>query len=83
MGRAVQNIQGVDVVGGPSIDEIPKIYNRAKMFISMSRSEGWGRPIAEALACKVPKVINENGGNREIEVVSWQSIAKSFIKQIC
>lgn len=82
MGRVVQNIQGVDVIGSPRLDEIPTVYNRSKMFISMSKSEGWGRPVAEALACKVPKIINENGGNREIEVVPWSKIANQFIKTI-
>jgi glycosyltransferase involved in cell wall biosynthesis len=82
-GRSVSSVPGVESIGSPSLEEIPRLYNRSKCFISASRDEGWGRPVAEAMACGVPKVINENGGNREIEVVSWESIAKSFIKQIC
>lgn len=82
-GRSTIPLEGVEVINNPSLDEIPILYNRAKCFLSMSKSEGWGRPVAEAMACGVPKVINENGGNREIEVVPWSQIAKSFIKQIC
>ena len=86
-GRGTQGARRVGddvmVYESPSLTEIPLLYNRARTFISMSKDEGWGRPVAEAMACGVPKIINENGGNREIEVVSWQSIAKSFIKQIC
>lgn len=69
-------------ITNPSLDEIPRLYNRAKCFISASKEEGWGRPIAEAMACGVPKIINENGGNREIEVVSWSQIANQLIKTL-
>lgn len=82
-GRSTQPMPEVQHLNSPYISEIPKIYNRAKVFISASKEEGWGRPVAEAMACGVPEVINENGGNKEIEVVSWESIAKSFTKQIC
>ena len=82
-GRGTKSVPGVQNISSPDIKDIPKIYNRAKVFISASKEEGWGRPVAEAMACGVPKVINENGGNREIEVVPWSQIAKSFIKQIC
>lgn len=83
IGRSTYPIDGVENISSPSLDEIPRLYNRTKTFISASKEEGWGRPVAEAMACGVPEVINENGGNKEIEVVSWESIAKSFTKQIC
>lgn len=82
-GRHTVHGSEYESITNPSLDEIPRLYNRAKVFISASKDEGWGRPVAEAMACGVPKVINENGGNREIEVVPWSQIAKSFIKQIC
>lgn len=78
-GRQTVPKAGVEEISSPSIDEIVRLYNRAKCFISASRSEGWGRPVAEAMACGVPTVINENGGNREIEVVSWDIIAKKLV----
>ena len=79
----VDSYKGVEKIQSPDIKDIPSLYNRAKCFLSMSKSEGWGRPVAEAMACGVPKVVNLSGGNREIEVVPWSQIAKSFIKQIC
>lgn len=82
-GRSTVSIPGVDTISNPPITEIPRIYNRAKMVISVSREEGWGRPIAESMACGVPRVINENGGNRQIEIVSWESIANKLIEIIC
>jgi glycosyltransferase involved in cell wall biosynthesis len=83
MGRATTHFEGIARFESPKIEEIPKIYNRAKIFLSMSKDEGWGRPIAEAVACGVPRVINRNGGNREIEVVSWDLIANQLIQEIC
>lgn len=79
----LDSYKDIEKIQSPDIKDIPSLYNRAKRFITMSKSEGWGRPVAEAMACGVPEVINENGGNREIEVVSWESIANKFIKQIC
>lgn len=82
-GRGVNKIDGVTAISNPRIDEIPILYNQAQSFISASKEEGWGRPIAEAIACGVPEVINENGGNREIEVVIWSDIAKKLIETVC
>lgn len=81
-GRQTVPKTGVETISSPSIDEIVRLYNRTKCFISASKNEGWGRPIAEAMACGVPKIINENGGNREIEVVPWSNIANQFIKTL-
>lgn len=83
LGRQTRTFDGVQSLEAVSISDVPRFYNRAKTFLSMSKSEGWGRPVAEAMACGVPTIINENGGNREIEVVSWESIAKSFIEKVC
>lgn len=74
--------EGVEVLEQPHVQEIPRLYNRAKVFLSMSKEEGWGRPIAEATACGC-KVINLNGGNKNIKVVKWEEIANQFIKEVC
>lgn len=81
-GRQTVPKAGVETVSSPSLEEIVRLYNRTKCFISASKNEGWGRPIAEAAACGVPRIINENGGNREIEVVPWSNIANQFIKTL-
>lgn len=82
-GRQARAFDGVRSISRPAISDVPRLYNRAKTFLSMSKEEGWGRPVAEAMACGVPKIINENGGNREIEVVPWDQIAKKIITKLC
>lgn len=82
-GRQTVPKAGVETISNPRLEEIVRLYNRARVFVSASKDEGWSRPVAEALACGVPEVINENGGNREIEVVSWNQIANQFIKVVC
>lgn len=77
-GRQTVPKDGVETISSPSLDEVVRLYNRAKCFISLSRNEGWGRPVAEATACGTPCIINENGGNREVDVVSWESIANKL-----
>ena len=79
-GRTTKNL-GVEHCSGLSLDEIVSLYNRSKKFLKMSKDEGWGRPIAEAKACGC-EIINKSGGNKDIEIVSWESIAKQLIKYL-
>lgn len=81
-GRSTRSSGTVETINAPSIQEIPYLYNRARCFLSKSKEEGWGRPVAEAMACGVPRIINENGGNREIEVIPWYIIANQLIKTL-
>ena len=37
----------------------------AQCFVSCSRSEGWGLPIIEAIACGVPAIVADFGGSTE------------------
>lgn len=78
-GRQTVPKTGIETISSPSLDEIVRLYNRSLCFLSMSKDEGWGRPIAEAKACGVPRVINLNGGNSEVEVVPWEKVAKQLI----
>ena len=82
-GRQTKEVEGVENITNPSLDEIPILYNKAKVFLKMSKKEGWGRPIAEATKCGC-KIINKSGGNKDIELVTWDKIATQlydFIKQ--
>jgi hypothetical protein len=78
-GRQTKEIDGVVNISSPPLEKIPLLYNRAKVFLKMSKEEGWGRPVAEAKACGC-EVINLSGGNQDIEIVSWESIALKIIK---
>lgn len=39
---------------GVSLETLNKIYNSADAFITTTLGEGWGLPITEAMACKLP-----------------------------
>lgn len=80
-GRQTREVEGVENISNPSIEEIPILYNRAKVFLKKSKCEGWGRPIAEATACGC-KVINLSGGNKKIKVEPWSKIAKQLINYL-
>lgn len=80
-GRQTKKMPEVENISSPGLDEIVTLYNRSKVFLKMSKEEGWGRPVAEARACGC-KVINLSGGNKDIELVSWDSIAKKLIKYL-
>jgi len=81
-GRETRKIDGVSNISSPPLKKIPLLYNHAKIFLKMSKNEGWGRPIAEAMACGC-QIINKSGGNQDIKVVSWESVAKKLLKYLC
>ena len=47
-------------------DELPKLYNSAKIFIWPSFYEGFGLPPLEALACNLPVVSSNNSSMPEV-----------------
>lgn len=50
----------------PSVAEARGIYNKALVWISTSRAEGFGLPLLEAMACGCAVVSADNLGAREI-----------------
>ncbi len=42
-------------------DELPSLYNRAKVFVHPSTEEGASRAVNEALACGIPVVVHKDG----------------------
>lgn len=52
-------------VGAVSPHTLNQMYNAADLMVNVSRSEGWCNAINEALACGVPVLATDVGGNRE------------------
>lgn len=46
--------------------ELAKVYNAADVFLSLSRQEGFGLAVAEALACGTPTIILKGTGSDEL-----------------
>jgi glycosyltransferase involved in cell wall biosynthesis len=46
-------------------EELPRLYAAADAFVLVSRGEGWGRPLAEAMAMAKPTIATNFGGNTE------------------
>ena len=47
------------------LDELHKLYSKANCFISLHRSEGFGRNIAEMMLLKVPVIVTAFSGNMD------------------
>ena len=80
-GRHTIPFEGVENITHPPIEEIPMLYNRAKSFLSMSKCEGFNRPVHEAYKCGC-NIIHLAGGNQTIELKTWQEIAKELLNYL-
>jgi len=56
----------VKVVGFVDDKDLPSIYSAAEIFLSPALSEGFGLPIAEAMACGLPVVTSDIPSSHEI-----------------
>ena len=51
-----------DNLGRVENESMPDVYRSARVFIECSEFHGFGRTVAEALACGVPCVVTDSGG---------------------
>ncbi|MEX0751078.1 MAG: glycosyltransferase family 4 protein [Dehalococcoidia bacterium] len=56
----------VDFTGRVPTDALVRHYNEARLFVTASVHEGFGLPLAEAMACGTPAVGTDIGAYREI-----------------
>lgn len=57
------DLGGVAAIKNPPQEEIPNIYRHAKVFLKLSKSEGFCLPILEAMASGCLVVTHDMGGN--------------------
>ena len=57
---------GVRFLGPVPPDELPEILSAADVFVLATRNEGWANVFLEAMACALPVVTTDVGGNREV-----------------
>lgn len=59
------DLSGFDVVKPKNDKDIATVYNKSHIFISTSRSEGFGMPSLEAMACGCAVILSKAGGVNE------------------
>src|SRR5579883_2400928 len=59
-------IDGVSYFTGISQSELIDLYQKAWLFVSPSKYEGFGLPCLEAMACGAPVIATSNPGSREL-----------------
>jgi glycosyltransferase involved in cell wall biosynthesis len=64
--QAPREMPGARRLGGVSSDDLALLYSAAVCLVFPSRYEGFGLPVAEAMACGCPVVAYDNSSIREV-----------------
>ncbi len=62
----LHNVEQQTIVQTVPLDEMPKMYNSADVFVLPSENETFGQVFIEAMACRVPVIGSKVGGIPEI-----------------
>lgn len=63
LGRSLEQLPPILLLSGMVPRPLlPRLYAAADAFVLPTRGEGWGRPLAEALACELPVIATRWGG---------------------
>ena len=78
----VENLKNVIFLQNISTVDLPAIYQMATVFVYPSLAEGFGIPVVEALASKVPVITSEGGSMEEAGGAGAQYINPENIDEL-
>lgn len=61
---------------------IASLYRACDVFVLPYRGEGFGLPIAEAMACGLPVMVTEKGASRDFVQKAWAYLIPSHVKPV-
>lgn len=82
LGRETDDRLGVECITNPKQEDIPGIYQRAKVMIKLSKSEGFCLPIIEAMASGCLVVTTNMGGNDDWCIHERNCIMENYATEI-
>ncbi len=82
LGRETDDRLGVECITNPKQEDIPAIYQRSKVMIKLSKSEGFCLPILEAMASGCLVITTNMGGNDSWCVHERNCIMENYTPEI-